>query len=50
MSSIYEAIGRVVVWIVRVRYGRQIRIAIGIAVVSVLLGGYLAASRKVEEG
>jgi hypothetical protein len=50
MSSIYEAIGRVVVWIVRVRYGRQIRIAIGIAVASVLLGGYLAASRKVEEG
>jgi hypothetical protein len=50
MRSIYEAIGRVVVWFVRVRYGRQIRIAIGIAIASVLLGGYLAASRKVEEG
>jgi hypothetical protein len=50
MSSIYEAIGRVVVWIVRVRYGRQIRIAIGIGIASVLLGGYLAASRKMEEG
>jgi hypothetical protein len=50
MSSIYEAIGRVVVWIVRVRYGRQIRIALGIALASILLGGYLAASRKMEEG
>ena len=50
MSSIYEAIGRVVVWIVRVRYGRQIRIAVGIGIASVLLGGYLAASRKMEEG
>ena len=50
MSSVYEAIGRVVVWIVRVRYGRQIRIAVGIGIASVLLGGYLAASRKMEEG
>ena len=50
MSSIYEAIGRAVVWVVRVRYGRQIRIALGVAVASVLLGGYLAASRKMEEG
>jgi hypothetical protein len=50
MSKFYEAIGRLVVWFVRVRYGRQIRIALGVAVASVLLGGYLAANRKVEEG
>jgi hypothetical protein len=50
MSTIYKAIGRLVVWFVRVRYGRQIRIALGVAVASVLLGGYLAASRNVEEG
>lgn len=50
MSQIYEAIGRAVVWFVRVRYGRQIRIGVGIAVVSVLIGGYFAANRRVEEG
>jgi hypothetical protein len=50
MSRFYEAIGRLVVWFVRLRYGRQIRIALGVAVASVLVGGYLAANRKVEEG
>jgi len=50
MRWFYEAIGRLVVWFVRVRYGRQIRIALGIGIASVLLGGYLAASRKMEEG
>jgi hypothetical protein len=50
MRSFYEAIGRLAVWFVRVRYGRQIRIALGIGIASVLLGGYLAASRKMEEG
>jgi hypothetical protein len=50
VRPIYEAIGRVVIWFVRVRYGRQIRIGLVVAVASVLLGGYLAASRKMEEG
>jgi hypothetical protein len=50
MKAIYEAIGRLVVWFVRYRYGRQIRIAAGIGLASLLLGGYLAASRKMEEG
>ncbi|HYU61723.1 MAG TPA: hypothetical protein VEK39_13275 [Solirubrobacterales bacterium] len=50
MSPIYEAIGRVVVWFVRVRFRRQLRIAAGVAVVAVVLGGYLAASRSVDEG
>lgn len=50
MSWIYEAIGRAVVRLVMIRYGRQIRIGIAVAVASVLLGTYLAASRKMEEG
>ena len=50
MSAFYETIGRLVIWFVRYRYGRQIRIGIGVAVASLLLGGYLAASRNVEEG
>jgi hypothetical protein len=50
VRPIYEAIGRVVIWFVRVRYGRQIRIGLAVTVASVLLGGYLAASRKMEEG
>jgi hypothetical protein len=50
VSAIYEAIGRTVVRFVRVRYRRQIRIAAALAVASVLLGGFLAASRDVEEG
>ncbi|MGH2961789.1 MAG: hypothetical protein ACRDL3_06315 [Solirubrobacterales bacterium] len=50
MSTFYETIGRAVVWLVRYRYGRQIRIALGIGLASILLGGYLAASRRYEEG
>ena len=50
MNPVYQAIGRAVVWFVRVRYGKQIRIGIAIAIGSVLLAGYLAASRKMEEG
>jgi hypothetical protein len=50
MSAFYETIGRAVVWLVRYRYGRQIRIALGIGVAAILLGGYLASSRKMEEG
>lgn len=50
MSAVYEAIGRVVVWFVRVRFRRQLRIAAGVGIVALLLGGYLAASRAVDEG
>jgi hypothetical protein len=50
MSAFYETVGRLVIWFVRYRYGRQIRIGLGLAVAAVLLGGYLAASRDVEEG
>jgi hypothetical protein len=50
MGPIYEAIGRLVVLFVRVRFRRQLRIAAGVAIVAVVLGGYLAASRSVDEG
>jgi hypothetical protein len=50
MSVIYEAIGRAVVKFVRIRFRRQIRIAVGVAILAVLLGGYLAAGRSVDEG
>jgi len=50
MSSIYEAIGRTVVWFVRQRFRRQLRIAAGVGIVAILAGGALAASRSVDEG
>jgi hypothetical protein len=50
MSIVYEAIGRAVVKFVRVRFRRQLRIAAVVAIGSILLGGYLAASRSVDEG
>jgi hypothetical protein len=50
MSAVYEAIGRLVVRFVRIRFRRQIRIAVAIGIASVLLGGYLAANRSVDEG
>ena len=50
MSMLYEAIGRAVVMFVRYRFRNQIRIALGVGLASVLLGGYLALSRDVEEG
>jgi hypothetical protein len=50
MSAIYELIGRLVVWFIRVRYRTQIRVALGGLLAAVLLGGYLAASREPPEG
>ena len=47
---IYQAIGRLVVWIALKKFGRQLRIA-GIGAVVVLgIAGYLAATRSVDEG
>jgi hypothetical protein len=50
MSSVYELIGRLVVLIVRKRFGRQLQIAAGVAVAAGIAGAYLVASRDVEEG
>ena len=45
----YELIGRAAVrgliLTVRARYGRQLRLALGLGVLAALVGGYLAATR-----
>ena len=50
MTRIYAVIGRLTVALIWARYGRQIRIAGAVTLGALLLGGYLAASRHVEEG
>jgi hypothetical protein len=47
---IYQAIGRLVVWVVLRRFGRQLRIAAAVVVVALGIAGYLAATRSVDEG
>ena len=47
---IYHAIGRLVVWVVLRRFGRQLRIAGALAIFAVGIAGYLAARRGVDEG
>lgn len=53
MPFLYEMIGRLVVWAVRRRYGRQLLVA-GVFVLATALVGaaaaYLLASRDVQEG
>ena len=50
MTLVYESIGRLVVLLVRRRFGRQLRIAAGVGVAAALVGAYLLTSREVEEG
>lgn len=49
---IYELIGRIVVQAVRMRYGREIRIAAGagLALAALGIGAYLATREGEEEG
>jgi len=54
MTFVYTTIGRLVVYFVRRRFGRQIQVVGGVALAGALIGGavgaYLLASRDVEEG
>lgn len=50
MSKIYELIGRLVVRLAWLRFGRQIKLAGGVLAVLVLAGGYLLARRQPPEG
>jgi hypothetical protein len=49
---IYELIGRIVVQAIRMRYGREIRIAAGagLALAALGIGAYLATREGEEEG
>ena len=49
-SWIYEQIGRLVVRLAWIRFGRQIKIASGVFAALVLIGGYLLANRQPPEG
>jgi hypothetical protein len=50
-SSFYELIGRVVVWFVRWRFGRQLKIAggAGLVLAALGIGAYLATRGDDEE-
>ena len=50
MESVYALIGRLVVRFVRVRYRKQLRIALGVGIGAALLGGYVAMTREPPEG
>lgn len=50
ISAIYELIGRLVVRIVWLRYGRELKIAAALSLGAVVVGGYLAARRDPPEG
>ena len=54
MKLFYEIIGRLVVAFVRRKFGKQLGVAGGVALVAAVAGGavaaYLLASKDVEEG
>jgi len=50
MSAIYELIGRTVVRLVWWRFGGQIKVAGAVALVTIGVAGYLAATREPPEG
>ena len=50
VSSIYELIGRLVVRVAWLRFGRQIKIAGGVFAVLAVVLGYLLANRQPPEG
>lgn len=51
MTRFYEAVGRLVVYFIRVRFGRQIKIGLAVTLAAIVVGAFLAAAgRDVEEG
>jgi hypothetical protein len=50
MNGFYEYVGRLVVWALRMRYGRELRVAAGVGLAAAALGAYLVATREPPEG
>ncbi len=50
ISSIYELIGRLVVRVAWLRFGKQVKLAGGLVAALALLLGYLVARRQPPEG
>src|SRR5215212_6932256 len=50
MNGFYEYVGRLVVWAVRARYQRELRVAAGVGLAAAALGAYLLATREPPEG
>ena len=50
MSAVYEAIGRIYIGYIRIRYRRKLRVAALVAVAATIVAGYRLAGREVEEG
>ncbi len=50
MSSVYEAIGRLVVAYLRARFRSQIRVVAALGAVGAGVAAYLIAARDLEEG
>ena len=53
MSAFYEVVGRLVVWFVRTRYRRQLRIAAGVGaagLIGLVAAGWYVATRQPPEG
>lgn len=50
MTVVYEMIGRLVVLVVRLKFGRQIRLAATLAALVAAIAAYLFARHEVQEG
>ena len=50
MTAVYEYLGRLVIWALRTRYQRELRIAAGVGLAGVAAAAYLVASREPPEG
>ena len=50
MSGFYEYIGRLVVWAIRARYQRELRVVAGVGLAAAAIGAYLVATREPPEG
>jgi hypothetical protein len=50
IAGFYELIGRLVVRFLRIRYRRQIRVALALGIAATVAAGYVALTRVPPEG